>query len=152
MIAIALFCILVFSVGFFAQSRFRRIYLNIKLGNSYENPAPIGTKLKNLVLIAFGQKKMFSRPIPAIFHFFIYAAFIFTQVELIEILLDGFTGSHRVIGNSMISCCPSLYSFLINFIEILNALAFIATIVFLSRRNLIKLPRLNMAELKGWRI
>lgn len=150
MIAILIFTILVLAVAFVAQSRFRRIYLNIKLGKNYENPASTSTKLKNLVLIAFGQKKMFSRPIPAIFHFFIYAAFLLTQVELIEILLDGFTGSHRLIGSSLSSCCPSLYSFLINFIEILNALAFVATVIFLSRRNLIKLPRLNMAELKGW--
>jgi hypothetical protein len=92
-----------------------------------------------MALIALGQKKMFSRPIPAIFHFFIYAAFVFTQLELIEILLDGFTGSHRMLGHAMLSCCPLVYSSLINFIEILSLLALIATVVFLSRRNLLKL-------------
>ena len=150
MIAIFIFWILLGCVGWIAFKQFRRIYKNIKLGKEFKNSAPTSTKIKNLILIAFGQKKMFSRPIPAIFHFFIYAAFILTQVELIEILIDGFTGSHRAIGHSISSCCPTLYISLINFIEVLNALALIATVVFLSRRNLIKLPRLNMAELKGW--
>lgn len=150
MISIIIFVLLIGLTVFFSYSRYRRIYLNIKLGKEYTNTAPFATKLKNMVLIAFGQKKMFSRPIPAVFHFFIYAAFLLTQVEFIEIVIDGLTGSHRAIGHAMASCCPSIYSFLINFIEILNALAFVATIVFLSRRNLIKLPRLNMTELKGW--
>lgn len=104
-----------------------------------------------MFLIAFGQKKMFTRWIPAIFHFFIYAAFLLTQIEFIEMILDGILGTHRFIGSQLAGTAGyALYSFLINSIEILNALAFIATIVFLSRRNLIKLPRLNMAELKGW--
>lgn len=150
MISILVFVILLGATIFFSFSRYKRIYLNIKLGKEYTNPAPFSTKLKNMVLIAFGQKKMFKRFIPAILHFFIYAAFVFTQIEFIEIVIDGLTGSHRAIGYAVANCCPSLYSGLINFIEVLNALAFIATIAFLSRRNLIKLPRLNMAELKGW--
>lgn len=105
-----------------------------------------------MVLIALGQKKMFSRPIAAIFHLFIYLAFVFTQLELIEILIDGFTGSHRILGHAMLDCWPMIYSELINLIEILSLLALIATFIFLSRRNLLKLPRFNMAELKGWPI
>ena len=150
MISIICFTLLFLGVVFFSYKKYRRIYLNIKLGKDYSNPNPASEKLKNMALIALGQKKMFSRPIPAIFHFFIYAAFVFTQLELIEILLDGFTGSHRMLGHAMLSCCPLVYSSLINFIEILSLLALIATVVFLSRRNLLKLPRLNMAELKGW--
>lgn len=150
MISIICFTLLFLGVVFFSYKKYRRIYLNIKLGKDYSNPNPASEKLKNMALIALGQKKMFSRPIPAIFHFFIYAAFVFTQLELIEILLDGFTGSHRMLGNAMLSCCPLVYSSLINFIEILSLLALIATVAFLSRRNLLKLPRLNMAELKGW--
>ncbi len=150
MISIICFTLLFLGVVFFSYKKYRRIYLNIKLGKDYSNPNPASEKLKNMALIALGQKKMFSRPIPAIFHFFIYAAFVFTQLELIEILLDGFTGSHRMLGHAMLSCCPLVYSSLINFIEILSLLALIATVAFLSRRNLLKLPRLNMAELKGW--
>jgi heterodisulfide reductase subunit C len=150
MMNIITFSLLFCGVIFFSFKKYRRIYLNIKLGKDYSNPNPTSEKLKNMALIALGQKKMFSRPIPAIFHFFIYAAFVFTQLELLEILLDGFTGSHRMIGHAMLDCCPAIYSTLINLIEILSLLALIATFIFLSRRNLLKLPRLHMDELKGW--
>ena len=150
MMTIILFSLLFFGVSFFSYKKYRRIYLNIKLGKDYSNTNPTSEKLKNMALIALGQKKMFSRPIPAIFHFFIYVAFVFTQLELLEILLDGFTGSHRMIGHALLDYYPALYSTLINLIEILSLLALIATFIFLSRRNLLKLPRLNMDELKGW--
>lgn len=150
MMTIILFSLLFFGVSFFSYKKYRRIYLNIKLGKDYSNTNTTLEKFKNMALIALGQKKMFSRPIPAIFHFFIYAAFVFTQLELLEILLDGFTGSHRMIGHAMLDCCPAIYSTLINLIEILSLLALIATFIFLSRRNLLKLPRLHMDELKGW--
>ncbi len=147
---IILFSLLFFGVIFFSYKKYHRIYFNIKLGKDYSNPNPTSEKLKNMALIALGQKKMFSRPISAIFHFFIYVAFVFTQLELLEILLDGFTGSHRMIGHALLDYCPAIYSTLINLIEILSLLALIATFIFLSRRNLLKLPRLNMDELKGW--
>ena len=147
---IILFSLLFFGVIFFSYKKYHRIYFNIKLGKDYSNPNPTSEKLKNMALIALGQKKMFSRPISAIFHFFIYVAFVFTQLELLEILLDGFTGSHRMIGHALLDYYPALYSTLINLIEILSLLALIATFIFLSRRNLLKLPRLNMDELKGW--
>lgn len=150
MISVILFIFLISIVGVISFKKYRRIYQNIRLGKMYTNPNPTGQKILNMILVAFGQKKMFSRPIPAIFHFFIYAAFLLTQIEFIEIIIDGLSNSHRSIGNLVENCCPSLYTGLINSIELLNALAFIATLVFLSRRNLLKLPRLNMAELKGW--
>lgn len=151
MISIICFLILFLFTFYFSYGRYRRIYQNIQLGKGYQNDAPTGVKLKNMFLIAFGQKKMFSRPLPAILHFFIYTAFLITQIEFLEMVIDGLTGNHRSIGHLMWeSGLYSLYSFLINFIEILNLLAFVATIIFLSRRNLIKLPRLNMSELKGW--
>ena len=150
MIPILVFCLLLFSVSFLSFKKYRRIYGNIKLGKTYSNSNPTSEKMRNMVLIALGQKKMFTRPIPAIFHFFIYAAFVLTQLELLEIILDGFTGSHRILGHAILNFCPLIYSSLINFIEILSLLAFIATLVFLCRRNVLKLPRLNMAELKGW--
>lgn len=150
MISILVFCLLLAVVFFFSIKKYKRIYSNIQLGKTYSNPNGTFAKFKNMALIALGQKKMFSRPLAAIFHLFIYVAFVFTQLELIEILIDGFTGSHRILGHAMLSCCSWLYTSLINTIEILSLLALIATVVFLSRRNLLKLPRLNMAELKGW--
>jgi heterodisulfide reductase subunit C len=99
-----------------------------------------------MTLVALGQKKMFARPIPALLHFCLYAAFVITQIELIEIVADGLTGNHRMFHDAL----GGFYTFMVSFIEILSVLAFIATIFFLSRRNLLKLPRLNMKELAGW--
>ena len=99
-----------------------------------------------MTLVAFGQKKMFARPIPAILHFALYAAFVITQIELLEILVDGLFGTHRFFKPFL----GGFYTFLISFIEILSVLALTATVLFLSRRNLLKLPRLNMKELMGW--
>ena len=91
-------------------------------------------------------KKMFSKPIPAFLHLALYLAFVITQIELIEILADGLSGGHRSLSVSL----GGFYTFMISFIEILSVLAFIATIAFLARRNMLKVPRLRMSELKGW--
>jgi hypothetical protein len=100
----------------------------------------------SMMLVAFGQQKMFSRPIPAILHLFLYAAFIITQIELLEIIFDGAAGSHRAFRESL----GGFYTFMVSFIEILSVLAFIGTIAFLARRNLLKVPRLVKSELNGW--
>lgn len=100
-----------------------------------------------MLLIALGQKKMFTRPIPALLHLAIYSAFIITQVELIEIFIDGFaSNSHRIFRPAL----GGFYTFMISFIEILSVFALIASVIFLSRRNLLKIPRFNMKEMKGW--
>jgi heterodisulfide reductase subunit C len=99
-----------------------------------------------MAMIALGQKKMFARPISAILHFALYLAFIITQIELLEIIIDGVFGTHRFFKPSL----GGFYTFLISFIEILSLLALVATIVFLLRRNLLKLPRFNKAEMLGW--
>lgn len=105
-----------------------------------------GQRWKNVFLIAFGQKKMFKRWIPALMHLFIYVAFLFTQIELIEIFIDGIFGVHRFFAHYL----GGFYTFIISIIEILSFLAFIGTVVFLVRRNLIKVPRLVKSEMNGW--
>jgi ferredoxin len=89
---------------------------------------------------------MFQNILPAIMHFFIYAAFVITSTELFEIIVDGLTGNHRFFANYL----GTFYVVVISTIEILSVLAFIATIVFLARRNLLKLPRFHMDEMTGW--
>ena len=139
--------ILLFSagVGFFAWN-VNKIRFNILLGRDIDRKDNPSERWKTMLLVAFGQKKMFTRPIAALLHLFLYVAFVITQIELIEIVADGITGEHRLFRNSL----GGFYTFMISFIEILSVLAFIGTIFFLARRNLIKLPRLNMTELKGW--
>ncbi len=146
MISTILFILLLIGgIGFFSWN-VMKVRSNIKLGRDLDRTDNKKERWKTMLLVAFGQKKMFSRPIPALLHLAIYSAFIITQIELIEIFIDGITGSHRVFHNSL----GGFYTFIISFIEILSVFALIATFAFLSRRNLIKLPRLNMAEMKGW--
>jgi len=123
-----------------------KVRSNILLGRDIDRTENSSERWKTMLLVAFGQQKMFSRPIPALLHFALYAAFIITQIELIEIIADGLSGYHRLFYSSL----GGFYTFMISFIEILSVLALLATIVFLSRRNLLKLPRLNMKELAGW--
>ncbi len=154
MLQIILFVIVTLAAFGFAGKNFMKVRRNILLGREIPagNPLAAGAtgnkkeRWRNMLLVAFGQKKMFARWVPGVFHLFIYVAFLLTQVELIEILVDGFTGSHRAIGARL----GWLYTFAISFIEILSVLAFIATIIFLARRNLIRIPRFHKPEMKGW--
>jgi heterodisulfide reductase subunit C len=137
--------LLVLGVGFFVKN-IKLLIRNIRLGKSVDRTDKPQERMKNMLLVAFGQKKMFKRPIPALLHFAIYGAFMITQIELIEIIVDGIAGTHRVFKPYL----GGFYTFIISFIEILSVLALTATIIFLSRRNLLKLPRLNKKELIGW--
>ena len=89
---------------------------------------------------------MFKRFLPAILHLFIYTAFLLTQIELIEIFIDGFFGVHRFFSAYL----GVLYTFIVGLIEILSALAFVATIIFLTRRNILKVARFWKAEMTAW--
>ena len=137
--------VLIIGVGFFVKN-VKKIIRNIKLGQDVNRTDNASARWKNMALIAFGQKKMFTRPIPAILHFTLYAAFIITQIELLEIIVDGLFGTHRFFKTGL----GGFYTFLISFIEILSLLALVATLAFLSRRNLLKLPRFTKAEMLGW--
>lgn len=130
----------------YAIKQFSSIRRNIMLGQDVEIAGDTGQRIQNTLLIAFGQKKMFKRIIPAILHLFVYVAFLFTQIELIEIFVDGIFGVHRFFAPYL----GSLYTFIISFIEILSLGAFVATIAFLARRNLLKLPRFHKNEMTGW--
>ncbi len=130
----------------YAGYQFMKIRRNILLGQDEEIALDRGQSWRNVLLVAFGQKKMFKRMIPAVLHFFIYAAFVITQVELIEIFIDGVFGVHRFFAPSL----GGFYTFMISFIEILSVLAFIGTLIFLIRRNLLKIPRFVKSEMNGW--
>jgi heterodisulfide reductase subunit C len=124
----------------------KKIRRNILLGKNISITDNKVERLKTMMLVALGQKKMFTKPIPALLHLFLYTAFVITQIELIEIVFDGITGNHRAFRASL----GGFYTFMVSFIEILSVLAFIGTVAFLSRRNLLKIPRLVKSELNGW--
>ncbi len=146
MISSIIFIILsICGFGFFSWNALK-IRQNILLGRDLDRTDKKSQRWKIMTLVALGQKKMFARPIPALLHFALYAAFVITQIELIEIIVDGASDSHRIFRPAL----GGFYTFMVSFIEILSVLATVATIAFLSRRNLLKLPRLNMKELVGW--
>ena len=142
---------IIFSIVLIGSSAFffinvKKIRRNILLGKDVSITDNKSERLKTMVLVALGQKKMFTRPVAALLHLCLYAAFVITQIELIEIVFDGITGHHRAFREIL----GGFYTFMVSFIEILSVLAFVGTVGFLARRNLLKLPRLNMTELNGW--
>lgn len=142
-----IFILLLGTTSYIAYKLYSRIFHNIMMGKPYQyQNTDKNERWRNVLLVAFGQKKMFKKWIPAVFHLFIYVAFLFTQIELIEIIIDGLFGVHRFFAPIL----GGLYTLLISTIEILSLLAFIATITFLYRRNLLKVPRLVKSELNGW--
>ena len=146
MISSIIFTIIFIISGTFFFINAKKIRRNILLGKDISINDNKIERLKTMLLVAFGQKKMFNRPIPAILHLFLYVAFVITQIELIEIIFDGISGSHRAFRPAL----GSFYTFMVSLIEVLSVLAFIGTIAFLARRNLLKIPRLVKDELNGW--
>jgi heterodisulfide reductase subunit C len=96
--------------------------------------------------MAFGQKRMFDKPLVALLHFAVYAGFIIINIEILEIILDGIFGTHRLFAPFL----GSFYSFVINFFEVLAFLVLTSCVIFLLRRNLVRVRRHNMTELNGW--
>jgi ferredoxin len=137
-------------LGFFGF-KVSKIYRNIHLGRKEDRSGNVSDRLKVMGLVALGQSKMVVRPIAGILHVFIYLAFLITQVELLEVMIDGFTGSHRAVWHVLEhTALAPLYGLVINGIEFLSLLALVATVVFLYRRNIMRLARFQKPEMKGW--
>ena len=136
---------LVIAIYLFSK-RINGIKRNILLGIPEEINDQPEKRWRNVFLLAFGQKKMFKNPFVAILHFIIYAGFIIINIEVLEIVIDGLLGTHRLFNNFI----PGLYSYLINIFEFLAAGVFLVCIVFLYRRNIKLLWRFNHIDLKGW--
>ncbi|MFY7965150.1 MAG: 4Fe-4S dicluster domain-containing protein [Chitinophagaceae bacterium] len=120
---------------------------NILLGKDEDFSDNKSARWKNLLLLALGQKKMFKNPTVAVMHLIIYLGFIIINIEVLEIVIDGITGKHRIFA----SLIPQgLYSFLINFFEILALGVIVVCVIFLVRRNVIKLKRFISKDLDGW--
>lgn len=141
-----IFIFLLIVVVYISTKLYGRVWRNINLGKAEIIRGQRQRRLRNVLLVAFGQKKMFKRIIPAIFHLFIYLAFLLTQVELIEILVDGLNGKHRSFATTL----GGFYTFVIGFIEVLSLLALVATIIFIIRRVVLKIARFQQPEMSGW--
>ncbi len=120
---------------------------NILLGKDEDLSGDKPLRWKNLMLLALGQKKMFKNPLVAVMHLIIYAGFIIINIEVLEIVLDGLLGRHRLFAGLI---PHGLYAFLINFFEVLAVGVFAVCAIFLIRRNIIKLKRFISKDLDGW--
>ncbi|MEY4702259.1 MAG: hypothetical protein RIR96_156, partial [Bacteroidota bacterium] len=123
-----------------------QIKRNILLGKDENLNDQPKLRWKNVILLALGQKKMFRNVPVAIMHLIIYAGFIIINAEVLEIVLDGIFGTHRIFFGPL----GSLYGFLINSFEILALLVTVVCVIFLARRNIIKLKRFIHNDLSGW--
>ncbi|GAA4329358.1 4Fe-4S dicluster domain-containing protein [Flaviaesturariibacter amylovorans] len=133
------------AVWIFAR-KVKMIRRNINLGRDEDLKDNPGARWRNMLLLAFGQKRMFDKPLVALLHFVVYAGFVIINVEILEIVLDGIFGTHRLFAPYL----GGAYSFLINFFEVLAFLVLASCVVFLLRRNVTRVKRLNQQELNGW--
>ena len=140
-----LFVLLAIAAIWIFARKVKFISRNIKLGRD-EELKPHPERWKNVLLMAFGQKRMFDKPLVALLHFAVYAGFVIINVEILEIILDGIFGTHRLFAPYL----GSVYTFVIDFFEVLAFLVLTACVIFLIRRNIVRVRRLNMKELNGW--
>ncbi|WP_442267096.1 4Fe-4S dicluster domain-containing protein [Tenacibaculum sp. ZS6-P6] len=138
--------ILIAGIGYFVMN-VRKLIRNIKLGKDIDRTDRKPERWKNMAKIALGQYKMVRRPLSGILHIVVYLGFILINIEVLEIVIDGLFGTHRVfqplLGNG-------IYGFLIGTFEVLSVLVLVAVIVFWFRRNIERIKRFWSAEMQGW--
>ena len=136
--------LLIVGVGYFAKN-VKKLIRNIKLGqdvNRSDNPSE---RWKNMAMIALGQSKMVKRPIAGFLHIIVYVGFVIINIEVIEIIIDGLFGTHRVL-----SFMGGFYDILIGSFEVLALLVLVAVFAFWIRRNVMKIQRFLKPEMEGF--
>ena len=134
----------VISIYFFSKN-FGKIIRNINLGKDINRSDNKKDRWKTMIRVALGQSKMINRPVAGFFHILIYIGFVIINIEVIEIIIDGLFGTHRIL-----SFMGGFYSLLIGSFEILALLVLLACIVFFIRRNFMSIKRFLSPEMKGW--
>lgn len=139
--------ILVFGAAVYLFSKnIGKVIRNIKLGKPIDRSDNALERFKVMAMVALGQSKMVVRPVAGIMHIIVYLGFILINIEVLEIIIDGLFGTHRFFAAPL----GNIYTLAINFFEILAVGVIIACIVFLVRRNILKIDRFTKPELKGW--
>ncbi|MEO9805074.1 MAG: (Fe-S)-binding protein [Reichenbachiella sp.] len=131
---------------YFLVRRIKQIRGNILLGKDTDRSDQSGDRWKAMFLIAFGQKKMFKKPVPAFLHLLIYVGFLVINLEVLEFMIDGLMGTHRIFAPYL----GSFYNLAMNFFEFLALGVLISCVAFLIRRNVMKVSRFTKPEMKGW--
>src|SRR6478752_4081418 len=129
--------------GYILRKRILRIRDNIQLGKKNDIVDHKSERLNNVLMIALGQRKMFKRIIPATLHFFIYVGFLVINLEVLEFIIDGLAGTHRVFAPYL----GGFYNVLMNIFEFLAFAVLVACVSFLVRRNVLKVPRFWSSEM-----
>ncbi len=137
--------LLIIAIYFFVRS-IKQIRNNIFLGRKLKMDTSTRFRLTNMTRVALGQSKMLIKPVAGFFHILIYIGFVLINIEVLEIIIDGITGKHRIFQ----SILGTIYPIAIGFFEILAFLVLTACIVFIFRRDVIKLKRLNSSDMQGW--
>jgi heterodisulfide reductase subunit C len=145
MISQILFIALTIAAIAFFSINLKKVIRNIRLGRPADRSDQPAKRLTTMLKVAFGQTKMVVRPIPAALHFIVYVGFVIINIEVLEIMIDGVFCTHRIFGG-----LGSLYNFLIGGFEILALGVWISCVIFLIRRNILKLKRFIARELTGW--
>lgn len=140
------FLVVVGVAAFILTKRIKQIRSNILLGKDVDLTDNKSARLKNMLLVAFGQQKMFKNIIPAILHFFIYAGFLVINLEVLEFVLDGILGTHRLFAPYL----GGFYNVLMNTFEVLAVLVLFSCVAFLYRRNISKVKRFHAPEMRKW--
>ncbi|WP_295336262.1 (Fe-S)-binding protein [Flavobacterium sp.] len=135
--------ILIAGIGFFAQN-VKKLKRNINLGRDVNRTDNSSARWKNMAMVALGQSKMAKRPIAAFLHLIVYVGFIIINLEVLEIIIDGLFGTHRVF-----SFMGGFYGFLIGSFEVLAVLVLVAVAAFWIRRNVLNIGRFRSSDLNG---
>ncbi|MEO3404147.1 (Fe-S)-binding protein [Mucilaginibacter sp. CAU 1740] len=146
MIAQLIFITILGAAVYLFSKNVAKIRRNILLGREVDRNDQPALRWKVMAKVALGQTKMTKRPVAAVMHFFIYVGFIIINLEVLEIMIDGIFGSHRIFSHPL----GSLYGLLIGGFEGLAVLVLVACIVFLCRRNIVKLKRFSGTEMTQW--
>jgi len=147
MISSIIFTVLLVATAVIFIRRIAEIKTNINLGRDIDMSDNASERWKTMARVALGQSKLVARPLAGIMHVFIYVGFILINLEVLEIIIDGVFGTHRVFYNLLGS---DLYYVFIGFFEVLALLVLIACIVFLVRRNIGKIRRFSGTEMTSW--
>ena len=140
------FVVFLVTLGFFIRN-LNRIITNIKLGRDINRSDRPTNRWKNMFRVAMGQSKMTRRPVAGVLHIIVYLGFLIINIEVIEIVVDGIFGSHRFLSTVL----PiGLYNFLIGSFEILAILVLVACLIFLIRRNVLRIKRFWSKEMTAW--
>ncbi|MDB5156878.1 MAG: 4Fe-4S dicluster protein [Mucilaginibacter sp.] len=146
MISQTLFLIILITAVYLFSKNVVKIRRNILLGRDVKRSDQRAERWRVMAKVALGQTKMVKRPVAAVMHFFIYIGFIIINLEVLEIMIDGIFGSHRIFSKPL----GNLYGLLIGGFEILAILVLVACVVFLTRRNIVRLKRFSGTEMTQW--